>query len=252
MSDPVISAIIWALIIVLLATPVLRTFQKTFHEVRVRSPWPFDGTGSHWGIGRWMTDSVFGAAGFLFMMGLSGLFVLYGLGLLIVVVIGAQQAFARVWGESVAQTAQFVFTVGLAPILGFIFSMIVVIVWKRRRQWEEGLLEAWMILPYPTRQAKPGIWIGRIRRPGGDTVTVLSEITGVPPVPDKTTRWSQCSEHFPVNVPQTVDPPVPVRWYWAPSLSPFVVRWERQFTAKQRNYVAHAVKVNGPRPEDRI
>jgi hypothetical protein len=135
-----------------------------------------------------------------------------------------------------------VFTVGLLPILGFFYAAGVLIVWKKHRQWETGMLEEWLILPYPTRRAKPGIWIGRIRRPSGEEVTVLSEITGVPPVPAKTTRWSQCSEDFPVNVPQTVNPPIPIQWVWAPTLSPFVVRWERQFPPKPRNPAAKPIR----------
>ncbi len=237
MSTPTISAIVWAIGIVLLATPVLRTLSKTFRSVRDHSPWPFDHTGSHWGTGRWMTDSVFGAAGFAFMMALCSLFVIYGMGLLIVVVLGEQEAFARVWGQTVAQTAQFIFTVGLGPIAGFIFCLVVLLAWKKRRRWETGMLEAWVIIPYVTRKmTMPGVWIGRIRRPSGEYVTVLSEITGVPPIPGKIARWAQCKEDLPVNVPQAVNPPVPIIWYWAPTLSPFVVRWERQFNKKQRDY----------------
>ncbi|POB12038.1 hypothetical protein [Sulfobacillus sp. hq2] len=236
MSEPVVSAIVWAGIIVLLAGPVIWTLHRTFRIVRERSPWPFGGTGPHWGIGRWMTDSVFGAAGFGFMVGLLGIFVLYAIALLLVVLFGAQKAFAHVWGQTVGQTSQFIFTIGLGPIVGVIFSLVVLVLWKHRRQWETGLLEDWMIVPYATRAAKPGVWMGRIRRPSGDLVTVLSEITGVPPVPDKTTRWSQCDADLPVNTPQKVIPPVPVMWYWAPTLSPFVVRWSRQFSKKQRHY----------------
>ncbi|AUW92548.1 hypothetical protein BXT84_00080 [Sulfobacillus thermotolerans] len=236
MSEPVVSAIVWAGIIVLLAGPVIWTLHRTFRIVRERSPWPFDGTGPHWGIGRWMTDSVFGAAGFGFMVGLLGIFVLFGIALLLVVLLGAQKAFAHAMGGTVANAAQFVLTIGLGPIVGVIFSLGVLVLWKNRRQWETGLLEDWMVIPYATRTAKPGVWIGRIRRPSGDLVTVLSEITGVPPVPDKTTRWSQCGADLPVNTPQKVIPPVPVTWYWAPTLSPFVVRWSRQFSKKQRHY----------------
>ncbi|POB12218.1 hypothetical protein [Sulfobacillus sp. hq2] len=228
MSPPTISAIFWAILIGVLATPVLRTLSATFQRVRAASPWPFDGTGPHWGIGRWMTDSVFGAAGFGFMAGLLGLFVLYAIALLLVVLLGAQKAFAHAMGETVANAAQFVFTIGFGPIVGALFSVGVLVLWHHRRQWETGRLEAWMIVPYATRAAQPGVWIGRIRRPSGDLVTVLSEITGVPPVPDKTTRWSQCGMDLPVNRPQPVDPPIPVTWAWAPTLSPFVVRWGRR------------------------
>lgn len=236
MSEPVASALVWALIIFLLASPVIITLHRTFRIVRERSPWPFDGTGPHWAIGRWMTDSVFGAAGFGFMVGLLGIFVLFALALLLVILLGAQKAFAHVMGGTVANAAQFVFTIGLGPIVGVIFSLGVLILWKNRRQWETGLLEDWMIVPYATRLAKPGVWIGRIRRPSGELITVLSEITGVPPVPDKTTRWSQCGVDVPTNTPQKISPPVPVMWYWTPTLSPFVVRWARQFTPTQRQY----------------
>lgn len=241
MSLPVLSAIFWAMVIVLLAIPVIRTLRQTFRTVREHSPWPFDHTGSHWGTGRWMTDYVFGATGFGVMIGLFSIFVGGGLALLVVVMLGREQAFYRAMGGTVTQAAQFVFTVGLPPIIGFIYSVMVLVVWKKHRQWEIGMLEEWMIIPYSTRMAKPGIWIGRIRRPSGEHVTVLSEITGVPPVPAKTIRWGQCKEDFPVNVVQTLHPPIPIQWFWAPTLSPFVVRWERQFSQKQREYAARRV-----------
>ncbi len=227
MSEPVLAAIVWLILIVLLGTPVLRLLHHTFRAVRQDSPWSFHATGSHWDTGRWMTDSVFGAAGFGFMMGLAGLFVTGGLALVYIVLFGQEAAFHRVMGETVTQAAHFILTVGFLPIIGFVYAGIVLVLWKQRRQRDTGLLEAWLILPYAARTGKLGIWIGHIRRPSGEYVTVLSEITGVPPVPDKTTRWSQCSESFPVHVPQTLNPPVPVTWVWAPTLSPFVVRWER-------------------------
>ncbi len=188
-----------------------------------------------------MTDYVFGATGFGLMIGLFSIFVAGGLLLLVVVMLGTEQAYFQVAGGTVTQAATFVLTVGLLPIIGFGYAMVVLILWKKHRQWETGMLEAWMILPYPTRLAKPGIWIGRIRRPSGELVTILSEITGVPPVSGAITRWSQCSATFPVHEPQTVNPPVRVTWYWAPTLSPFVVRWERQFNKKQRKYASQRV-----------
>ena len=62
------------------------------------------------------------------------LFVGGGLALLLVVILGKEPAFDHVMGGTVIQAAEFAFTVGLLPIIGLIFSVIVLVLWKRRRQ----------------------------------------------------------------------------------------------------------------------
>ena len=53
------------------------------------------------------------------MIGLFSLFVGGGLALLVVVMLGQEQAFYRAMGGTVTQEAQFVFTVGLLPLVAF-------------------------------------------------------------------------------------------------------------------------------------
>jgi hypothetical protein len=207
--------------------------RREFQRIVDAPPWPLTSyTVAQWVRGHYMADLTGGPA----MLVLIGCLGLCEPALALTSWIGTLINPVAYWHWAAAPERYALPTV---TAWGMIYGLVVARLFAMARRWREarvrqsGLLEAWALYPYRARPHLAGIWLGRVRLDGETVITLVSESTGPPPVTKRARRWVsvRVDPSWKWGEPVPCDPPVPITWIGAPSMTPFVMRWIATGTA---------------------